>query len=111
MLCFVYLQAKQNFDPIAEHRYWCPWLQTESPSLHSKTTQIDNDSRTSPHSTPLKSPSIRTSLLLSTPSDKSVTDTETKRDPAWSIVLKILSSKDAEHGTSHDFQAKMKWVC
>lgn len=101
---------KQNFDPIAEHRYWCPWLQTESPSLHSKTTQIDIDSRTSLNSTPLKSPpSIKTSLLLSTPTDKSATDTETKKEPAWLIVMKILSNKDAQHGTSHDFQAKMKW--
>ncbi|XP_060558471.1 zinc finger C3HC-type protein 1-like [Ruditapes philippinarum] len=61
---------KQQFDPVSEHRYWCPWLQTGSQNIASGE-RLHKD--TSPAGSPVKSQT-----------------TSEEREPAWLKVTKIL---------------------
>ena len=112
------LQEKQNFDPVAEHRYWCPWLQTDTSDFNRKTSKTDSAITTSPSSSPLKSPFLDSSPLKSPPLDKSEVvlhspppkkniETETSKVAAWLIVLQLLSDEDILHDW---FQSRMKRV-
>ena len=72
---------------------------------------MDNTQSTSPDSSPLKSTPAKDSVQLhSTPTRGSAKETELPKEPAWLIVLKLLSGKEVYDGSSNSFQTKMKWV-
>ncbi|XP_045165270.2 zinc finger C3HC-type protein 1-like [Mercenaria mercenaria] len=80
---------KQTFDPIAEHRYWCPWLQSGSLNL---TVREARSQDTSPVVSPVKSPSA-------TPISPDHVD------PTWLLVTKILCHNAEDED---DFCRQMK---
>lgn len=82
---------KHKFDPVAEHRYWCPWLQIRQTSVYSQNK--------SPACSPLKVPPDN--IDISPVKDSG----ESSSDPAWLQATKVLG-----HVGERDFREQMKQV-
>ncbi|KAL4226540.1 Nuclear-interacting partner of ALK [Mactra antiquata] len=76
---------KNSFDPISEHRYWCPWLQTD----HKYSTKI---LQCYSNVAPLKS---TTEQYDGDKSPKTTYKNYTS-DPAWLLATKILGQSVAD---------------
>ncbi|KAH3881387.1 hypothetical protein DPMN_005313 [Dreissena polymorpha] len=86
---FIQQEKKQCFDPVAEHRFWCPWIQCEVPE---KGGHVAGSS---------PSPSVAIA---------NAEHADTAGRPGWLRVVKILCHSDEGNELHVQLKKVLKWV-